>query len=399
MAPDGSIITENGYHYRMAAWVDLGSLKVAPPKENPTPDDMVAAMATIHEIFCDFNFTDDASRANTYALMFLPFVRQLIDGPTPLWMVTASTPGTGKGLLLDVLSLLATGEPPLNHTESRSNDEWRKSITSLLNKSPTSIRLDNIKYSLTSGALASALTCSMWSDRLLGHNDRQIELPNDAVWTATANNPDISDEIARRTVFLTLATPEEKPWRRTGFRHSPLTRWVLQHRTTLIEAIHTCLRYWVIQGQPKWEGLPLGSFEACCELLGGVLDCLGMIGFLENRELIYDRVDAHTADLRGFVDSWWHRHGGNHVCVAELHTLATDQDLLDWALGDGNERSQKSRLGRRLRKCLDRVFGSFRICEGPRTNNAATYFLEYQGDNGEAPHTANIGDKGTGSLF
>ena len=59
----------------------------------------------------DFPFADDASKCHALATILTPLVRRLVRGPTPLLLALASTPGTGKTLLMAALSQIISGRP------------------------------------------------------------------------------------------------------------------------------------------------------------------------------------------------------------------------------------------------------------------------------------------------
>jgi putative DNA primase/helicase len=63
----------------------------------------------LDDLFGEFPFVGDAERAHVLALVLLPFVRPMISGPTPLHMVEKPAPGTGAGLMIDAISIIATG--------------------------------------------------------------------------------------------------------------------------------------------------------------------------------------------------------------------------------------------------------------------------------------------------
>src|SRR5205823_70439 len=107
----------------------------------------------------------EAERAHALALFLQPFVRDLIDGPTPLYRIEAPTPATGKGKLVHAACWAATGAPVPAMTEGRDEDEWRKRITAVLIKSPVAVLIDNIREPLDSAALSAALTSEYWTDR------------------------------------------------------------------------------------------------------------------------------------------------------------------------------------------------------------------------------------------
>ena len=50
------------------------------------------------ELMGDFPFVSDAERAHALGLGLLPFLRDLISGPTPLHLIEKPSPGTGAGL-------------------------------------------------------------------------------------------------------------------------------------------------------------------------------------------------------------------------------------------------------------------------------------------------------------
>ncbi|MBU0607530.1 MAG: hypothetical protein KKI08_06565, partial [Armatimonadetes bacterium] len=73
-------------------------------------------------------------------------------------------------------------------------------------------------------------------------------------------------------------------------------------------------------------------------------------------------VDAETLEWEQFINAWWHSHGQAAVETAQLFGLATDEDLLSDVLGPGNDRSQRSLLGRALSRMDGRCFT---IASGP----------------------------------
>ena len=190
--PDGQLVEREGYHGEMALWADLGGFEVPSVPEAPTPADLARARALlIDELLGDFPFADEGSRAHAVALVLLPFVRPMIADCTPLHLISAPTPSTGKTRLAEALAIVATGSPPHSRTESRDDDEWRKAILSALLASPTVILIDNLKRKLNSPHLASILTTRTHTGRELGYS-RDLTVRNDAVWVATGNNPSVS---------------------------------------------------------------------------------------------------------------------------------------------------------------------------------------------------------------
>jgi hypothetical protein len=341
----------------------------------PTPDDLSAARhLLLHDLLLDFPFACESDRAHVVAALLLQFVRDLILGTTPIHLVESPTPGTGKGLLADLISLVFLGRCCQPTTISREEDESRKKITSLLLRGQPIILLDNVRGALESSQIASAITAETWSDRILGQS-RMVDLPNRATWVVTANNPRLSLEIARRCLRIRLDSKTDRPWQRAGFRHPKLREWVLENRSRLIWALLVLVRAWIAEGRPKGDKT-LGSFESYAEVVGGILGSAGIPGFLVDTEQLYEQADTEGREWREFTAVWWQMHQDTWASAGDLHKVAMDRDLLLQVLGDKNEKSQKIRLGIALRGARDRHFGNFRIeSEDDKASGAARYRL------------------------
>src|SRR5215475_1668179 len=120
-----------GYHAAARIYYDPKAGAVVPPvPDEPTAADLDRARALVlDDLLVDFPFVSDADRAHAVALFLLPFVRELISGPTPLHLIEAPTMGSGKGLLADALLLPTLGSAPTPMAEASTDEEWRKRIT------------------------------------------------------------------------------------------------------------------------------------------------------------------------------------------------------------------------------------------------------------------------------
>jgi hypothetical protein len=346
------------------------------------------------ELLGDFPFKDQASRAHALAAMILPFMRPLVDGPTPLHLLDAPVEGTGKTLLGTIITLIATGREAEVIAEGESDEEWRKRITAVLAEGPTFILLDNLKRTLDSGAVASVLTSTVWKDRILGYS-KTARLPNIAVWLASGNNTRLSRELIRRTLLSRVDARVDAPWERTEFRHPNLIAWTKENRGRLIGAVLTLCQAWVAAGRPAGKQT-LGMFESWAQVIGGILDVAGVPGLLANaREFRATRVDQ-VSEWRAFIEAWWHQYGINPVGVAGLFALATDQKLLDSVLGDKGERSQRTKLGFALAAAVDRVFGDYRVEQGGEDHSKRQQYRLRAVQANEQPQPEQPSDAGIG---
>jgi hypothetical protein len=377
----GVLIDRPGYHAGACLWYHpAAGLKVPPvPPVPPTEDVDRAKALLLVELYGDFPFEDDASRAHALAALLLPFIRQMIDGPTPLHLLDAPVEGTGKTLLANCMGVVVTGRDVESIAEGRDDEEWRKRITSILAEGPTFILLDNINRTLDSGALASALTARTWKDRILG-STKTISLPNAAVWLASGNNTKMSRELIRRTVWCRLDSRTDAPWERSDFRHANLFTWTKENRGQLVWAALVLCQAWVAAGRPKGKEV-LGMYESWAETMGGILQVIGVPGLLTNADKFRKASGDMSNEWRSFVVSWWQKFADNPVGVRELFLLAAGEQMLDSVLGDKGERSQRTRLGRALGKMRERVIGDLCIKDCGEDHSATQkYRLEPTGD-------------------
>lgn len=360
-APDGSLQLKPGYHEAAKSfYAPAPGFRAHTVSNKPNQEEINRAKRLIvDDLLGEFPFISEAERANTVALFLDPYVRNLIDGPTPLRLIEAPTPGSGKGLLADVVLRPAVGGRINIMPAANDDDEWRKRVTAQLSQLPAAILIDNLTTALDSGALASALTTTWWNDRRLGAHE-MIRVPIRCVWLATANNPTMSTELARRTVRIRLDPKVDRPWQRTGFRHEDLRSWTDQHRPQLVWAALTLVQSWVVAGQPIGDQR-LGSFERWSAIHGGILEHVGIPGFLSNLEEFYEASDLEGNIWRQFVGMWFEQFSEREVGVADLFGIAQNVEGFDF--GKGSERSQRITFGRQLGQQRDRVIGDSRLVQ------------------------------------
>ena len=116
-------------------------------------------------------------------------------------------------------------------------------------------------------------------------------MPIRCVWIATGNNPEFSNEMARRLVRIRLDAHLERPWQRAEFRHPDLNTWVRANRARLVAACLTLCQAWIAAGRPRGSKT-IGSYENWAGVIGGILETAGIPGFLGNLEEMMAASDA-----------------------------------------------------------------------------------------------------------
>jgi hypothetical protein len=339
-----------------------------------TDGDITAARHLIcDELLSDFPFVGAPERAHAVAALVQPFVRELIDGPTPLFLIEKPTAGTGGSLLADVLLRPALGRALPAMAAGRDPDEWRKRLTSILAESPVAVLFDNVR-TLESDALAAVLTAPVWRDRLLGVS-RVVHLPVRCTWLATANNPALNYEIVRRTVRIRLDAGTDRPWLRNGWRHPDLVGWTMAHRSALVGAALTLAQAWLASGKPAGTHPTLGTFEHWSYVMGGILDTAGIPGFLGNLTTFYEDIDDDSKLWHALVQAWWTEYAEQAVGVQQIWQLTQGTHGVDLDLGDKTEKSQRTRLGKLLGRMRDRIFDGRRVTAAKPLKGAARWRL------------------------
>ncbi|EFH90810.1 hypothetical protein [Ktedonobacter racemifer] len=364
---DGTLITTPGYDEQTRLYyAPVPTLHIPPIPEHPTDDDIVSALVLIEEVIGQFPFENDASYANTVALLLTPLIRHAIDGHVPLALIDATRPGTGKSLLAETVALIATGRKASMMTAPYDDNEWRKRIASTLAEGATIITIDNIKARLQSASLDSALTSHTVKERILGESRNGV-YAQCATWMATGNNIQLGGDLPRRCYWIRMDARTAKPWTRGGFKHD-LETWIPTHRGEIITALLTLVRAWYDAGKPLMsEPIKMGSFQAWVNTIGGILEHGSVNDFLGNAQALQEQ-DEDALQWAAFLRAWLAHYHLNQILASVLVKDIKAGSTLDEiestlvglynALPDDLTDIQKGDFKRRLGKALSYRVGT-----------------------------------------
>ncbi|MGH1412122.1 MAG: hypothetical protein ACRBB0_01420 [Pelagimonas sp.] len=314
----GMLVTEPGYHADAQVYYDppqgfvLADVPTTPTKKQATD----SAHYIIEQVLADFplgglNRKEIMARyhegegvpalANVLGLILLTFLRDMVDGPTPMHLFNKPSPGTGAGLITKVCHLIATGKPAPATPFPKKDDEAPKTLTSLLCSGIGWVNFDNVAHTIDCPELATALTEPVYLARPLGRTDTvEVEVRN--VWSMTAIHSNLSAELARRTVLIDLDAQSAEPEKRTGWLHDDLPAFVIKDRAKLVQCCLTIIQYWISQGKKPYTDVVMGSYERYTAIIGGVLESVGVRGFLGNaQKLKEDTANEDAATLNLFL--------------------------------------------------------------------------------------------------
>jgi hypothetical protein len=367
ISADGRPIVEPGYDIATGYYLSReGAMSGWRPMSPPVAVDFLR-----WDLLGDFPFATDLDAAHALALLLLPYARPLVDGPTPMHVVEAPMQGTGKTLLARVC--LGHFVTPAIMAQGRDDEEWRKRLTAIIASDAGAVIVDNISGSVTSSPLAAVLTTTTWTDRILGSTET-ITLPAEQVWCATANNPRMSADIARRSVSIRIDARCERPDTRERWRHAALETWARGRRADIASAAMSLVVAWCRAGRPAHDGIPKGSYESWSAVMGGILRLAGVEGArsIGDASRLRDTADTEGDNLRAWIAAWHTRH--EHATI----TTGAAADLLPEELRAGkDEAAIRRHASYLLRGLRDRVVnGHLVVSAGRGPDNSARWRLE-----------------------
>jgi hypothetical protein len=128
----GNLVASDGYHPGSRLVLRMEGLTLPQVSDKPTRTQVAKATRLLTgDWLGDFPFATDADRANLVAELLTLTGREMFP-LAPMFVHDASTSGSGKGLLLLTISLIATGEPPEVMELPGDGDEQRKTVMSVL---------------------------------------------------------------------------------------------------------------------------------------------------------------------------------------------------------------------------------------------------------------------------
>jgi hypothetical protein len=299
---DGSIWQTPGYDAETGVLYDASEQFPTVP-DDPTADEIQAAVETLLEVVCDYRFESACHRAAWLAGLLTPLARFAFDGPAPLFLVDANVRGAGKGLLLHVIGAIVAGRPMSAFSYAHDADEMRKRITAIAIAGDRFVLLDNLEGKFGNDALDRALTTTRWKDRLLGENEI-VDLPLVPTWYATGNNVAVAADTTRRIIHVRLDVLEEHPESRQDFHHRDLLTWVCQNRARLLRAALTILIGYSRAGCPPQTLTPFGSFEGWSSCVRSAVVWAGLPDPCMTRIGLEEYSDTTSDALGQLIRAW-----------------------------------------------------------------------------------------------
>lgn len=363
---DGSVLATPGYDQATGLLFDPQGTQFPAVPDQPAKEEAEAALATLKDIITGFPFVSDAHRSAVLAAMLTALVRRTLRS-APMFGFTAPTMGSGKSLLADVISLIATGRDAAVMSQARSSEEDKKRLLSILLHGDPIVVIDNVERDISGDALCSILTQTTYKDRILGENT-VVSVPTNAMFIATGNNLTFRGDMLTRALLVRIDPQCERPEERqfTG----DLRQHVRQHRGELVSAILTILRAYHVAGRPAQDLKPFGRFEEWSDLVRSALVWLGEADPCITREEI-EVEDPERRGLETLLEAWSTAYSDQPLTIAEILEdveykkddaliRAIGQALSDVA-GDRGGKPSAKRIAWYLRQKVDKIVNGRKI--------------------------------------
>jgi putative DNA primase/helicase len=368
---DGRVLDVPGYDSQTgiyAAWSHIPGY-VSPPRA-PTMRDAAQALDVLLAAISTFPFLEPADTNAALAGLILAVCRRSLPS-APLLCVTAPTPGTGKTLLTDTISILATGRRASVMAMGHDDAEADKRLAGVLLAGDSIINIDNVERPLGGDLLCQVLSQPVFKTRPLGAS-AMVDVPTCAIMAATGNNLSVQGDLKRRVTMIRMDARMERPETR-DFSGEPHLDKIRRMRGELITAALTIPLAYLAAGAPRVGSTPLGGFEDWDTLCRRPLIWLGLDDPLLASQLLRDQ-DPDMETTRALMTAWRDVFAGNAVGVADVvregtrlgegfDPSAQSKPELNEALlmVTGGRAITTSKLGAWLRGHKDRIVSGMRI--------------------------------------
>jgi hypothetical protein len=233
----------------------LGGVYVA-SGENPPEVPLDEAVASIKELFVDFNFPTSSDRSRAIASVFTPAFRigGLIKGHTPIDLAEADQSQSGKGYRHQVIAAIYNEKAQVIARRAGGVGSFDESLSQALIKGRPFITFDNMRGKIDSPALESLMTCDgLSSVRGFRQASTEIDISR-FVFQLSSNEMNTTKDLSNRAVIVSiLKQPEDHPWKTYPEGEGELLQHVKNRQPYFLGCVFAVIRYWHQQGKPRTD--------------------------------------------------------------------------------------------------------------------------------------------------
>jgi hypothetical protein len=373
---NGSVLDEPGYDTQSGILFIPSNYTFNPIPEKLSLEDAQRAVASLSWLLDGFPFEGEVSRSVALAAILTALIRKSIS-TAPLFGFTAPKMASGKSLLADVVSLIATGKCNSVISQADSEAEEKKRLFGILLEGCPVACFDNIEKPFGSAALCSVLTQTEYKDRILGVNESK-SVPTNITFLATGNNLTFTGDISTRVLLCKIDPKVERPEERSF--NIDLRTYIPENRAKIVADCLTILRAYRVAGSPKQDIKPFGRFEEWSNWVRSALVWVRLADPCESRKEIEKNDPIRL--LLGSLFYAWHEIFGEegikikHAITAALHNAEQEmhemlkETMMELAADRRGEINPRT-LARKLTSFKGRIENGYRL-EQAGTNQGTT---------------------------
>jgi hypothetical protein len=390
LRPDGSILSAPGFDKQTGLFNSGGDVELSPTVEAPTKADAEEALELLNGLLTEFPFAaeveDEAKQGNSVdrSVVLSAMITPIVSGAVPkapLHGLKASTAGSGKTHLTDIISVILTGRTCPANSAGTDRKEFESRLTGMLLGGYQMFSLDNCNGEIGGDLLCQALTADTVRLRPLGKSDIR-EVPARSFIMANGNGLTYEGDTVRRALTCNLDPKVERPELRV-FKQRPV-EMVLAKRSAYVSACLTIVRAYILANRPGCLSPKLADYESWSDNVRSALVWLGCDDPLKSMEQARDE-DPILGTLRDVITSWPEAmRAAPGRTVAELITAAqshredgfgrTHAEWYEALLQVGGKAGviDGVKLGKWLGRSAGRVVNDLRISTGPEKASGNT---------------------------
>lgn len=313
--------------------------------------DALAALDRIMQLFKTLDLATEKDKAGVMSAVLTAVLRPVLQ-TAPLILFTAPTSGSGKGMLVRLVSRFAVNGEPAAKVLLQTEAEISKQILSSLMTCEQVIFYDEIEMGyIDSPSMRTLATSPNFSGRPLHHNTIATP-PTKALVLMTANNAQPAADMARRVLPIHCDPKCEHPSTRK-FDFDPIKLFD-QNRDEFLSDALTVIAAYIHAGQPDLSSASIGSFSDWNRL------CRLPVIWLMDQDPAARMIDQINDDpikegIASVMLQWYAFKKSTQVAADELLTdKAFTQAFLD-ATGFNFHEATPNKLARWLGKNQDRI--------------------------------------------
>lgn len=331
-------------------------------------------IATLTNLLRGFRFVSLEDRSAALAAIMTALLRRLLPS-APMFALTAPTPGTGKTLLAEIISIIATGQRPAVMSLGADENEFAKRVAGVLLAGDSLLLIDNVTRPMgNEDVLNQMLSQPVMRFRPLGGSG-MVSAPTNLLVLVTGNNLAIVGDAKRRTVLIRMDAGMERPEERE-FDFDVLAE-ARARRDDLIRAALDISHCYIEAGCPAVDAKAYGSFGDWDRMVRRALIWFGEPDPLRAAAELREH-DPDVECMRAMFSAWVQVYGQQAKTASDvvndgLHygiSQHVNQELHDALQLACNGKIDARRLGGWLRSHRDRIVDGHQLTQAGRDGHA-----------------------------